>query len=156
VLLPHLTTYFARDKADKHIPVFVVAVEQAPGLPFNRGLINNIGYQIVRGECDYVCFHDVDCLPIWADYSCPDFPTMLLWSGFERTQMDPENPKLGYVKHDLEIAFSAVILSKNEHFERVDGFANDYWGWGYEDIKLNAANARRLEEDGEADYYRCV
>jgi hypothetical protein len=29
-----------------------------------------------------------------------------------------------------------VILCKNEHFESINGFSNDYWGWGYEDMDL--------------------
>jgi N-terminal region of glycosyl transferase group 7 len=67
--LPHAVAYFERDKADKAIDVRFLVVEQPPGLPFNRGLLVNIGFHILRHEIDYVCFHDVDYLPMWADYS---------------------------------------------------------------------------------------
>jgi len=62
--LPHLVAYFERDKADKHIDVRVLIVEQPQGLPFNRGLLINIGFAMPKPEIDYACFHDVDYLPI--------------------------------------------------------------------------------------------
>jgi hypothetical protein len=137
LLLPHLHAYFSRDKTDHDIPVRITIVEQPPGFPFNHGLLSNIGYQIVRTECDYVCFHDVDYLPIWADYSYPSNPTMLVWYGIEGIPLDPANPALGMTTFsDLSATFGCVVLFQNKQFERANGYSNDYWGWGYEDTDI--------------------
>ena len=107
-LVPHLAAYFTRDKVDSAVPVKLVIVEQAPGLPFNRGLINNIGYALLRGEVDYVCFHDVDFLPIWADYSYPELPTMIIWFGMESRPFDPARPDKR-IWYRLERCLAAVV-----------------------------------------------
>ena len=142
-LVPHLAAYFTRDKVDSAVPVKLVIVEQAPGLPFNRGLINNIGYALLRGEVDYVCFHDVDFLPIWADYSYPELPTMIIWFGMESRPFDPARPDKR-IWYRLERCLAAVVLIRNEQFEQANGFSNRYWGWGPEDTDLQ----RRLEQVG--------
>jgi hypothetical protein len=80
-LLPHLALFFARDKADCAIPYRVMVVEQDNGLPFNRGALKNIGFLLGRDESDYTCFHDVDLLPIWADYSWSEQPAPIVWYG---------------------------------------------------------------------------
>jgi hypothetical protein len=139
--LPHLVAYFERDKADKHIDVRILIVEQPQGLPFNRGLLINIGFTMLKPEINYVCFHDVDYLPMWADYSYPDRPSMLIGYGLEPApfqQMFLENPTQ---------YFSAVVLLRNSHVELANGYSNSYWGWGHEDVdlmhRLDAAGLHR-------------
>jgi hypothetical protein len=85
--LPHVATYFERDKLDRRIAVSIHVIEQAGRAPFNRGLVNNCGYRIVRDSVDYVCFHDVDYMPIWADYAWSPQPARLIWHGL-RLQED--------------------------------------------------------------------
>jgi N-terminal domain of galactosyltransferase/N-terminal region of glycosyl transferase group 7 len=147
--VPHLATYFTRDKVDRDIPIKVVIVEQPPRLPFNRGLINNIGYALVRDEIDYVCFHDVDFLPIWADYSYPELPSMIIWFGMESRPFDPARPEKR-IWYRLERCLAAVVLIRNEQFEQANGFSNRYWGWGPEDTDLQ----RRLEQVGFSTTHR--
>jgi hypothetical protein len=133
--VPHLRAYFARDKLDSKIPYRVLFVEQEPGLPFNRGALNNIGFALTRHESDYVCFHDVDYLPIWADYSWSDAAGPIIWHGVEHRPIAREKSDL-VVNIKPENFFGAVILMPNEVFARVNGFSNKYWGWGWEDIDL--------------------
>jgi hypothetical protein len=142
--LPHVNAYFARDKADKHTPVRILVVEQPAGLPFNRGLMMNIGFQLLKDEIDYVCFHDVDYLPIWTDYSCPDQPTMLVGYGLE-----PRPFQHRFIEEPTNY-FSTVVLLQNEHVERANGYSNGYWGWGHEDIDFK----HRLEAVGLTCEYR--
>jgi hypothetical protein len=142
--IPHMLAYFERDKADRSIPVRLLVVKQPPGLPFNRGLLLNIGFQILRHEIDYVCFHDVDYLPMWADYSCPDKPSMLIGYGLE-----PPPFQHFFIEKPTKF-FSAVVLLQNTHVERANGFSNGYWGWGHEDLDL----IRRLDAVGLARDYR--
>jgi len=134
-LLPHLAAYFTRDKFDQDIPAVLAIVEQPFGLPFNRGLIKNIGFKVLRDSIDYVCFHDVDFLPIWADFRYPDLPTMLIWHGYESQLIDPAQPHKR-IWYALEKCFGAIILVSNEQFEQANGFSNQYWGWGHEDNDL--------------------
>jgi hypothetical protein len=123
--LPHIITYFARDKLDRHISVSVHIIEQVAGAPFNRGMIKNCGYRLVRDKVDYVCFHDVDYLPVWADYSWSVQPCRLIWHGLT-------------LNEDWEQFFGGVVLFDKAAFERVNGYSNAYWGWGPEDLELRA------------------
>lgn len=118
--IPHLTSYFQRDKLDSQVSMSLHFVEQHGDAPFNRGRLCNAGYMLARGEADYVCFHDVDYLPLWADYSWPDEPARLIWHGLS-------------LQECWQSFFGAVVLLKNSDFELVNGFPNAYWGWGAED-----------------------
>jgi glycosyl transferase family 7 (putative galactosyltransferase) len=135
VFVRHLRAYFARDKIDKDIPYRVLIVDQENGLPFNRGTLNNIGFVLGRNDSDYTCFHDVDYLPIWADYSWSDTPAAIVWHGAESRPISVVQPKRRVV-HDLEGFYGGVVLTPNALFEQVNGYANTYWGWGYEDLDL--------------------
>jgi hypothetical protein len=134
-IVPHLARYFSRHQVENEIPVQIAVIEQPAGLPFNRGLLCNIGFKILCDAVDYVCFHDVDYLPMWADYRSPELPTMIIWYGFESRPINPTRPKARIV-HNLEGSFSAVVLFQNVQFQRVNGFSTSYWGWGFEDTDM--------------------
>jgi hypothetical protein len=121
--IPHMSTYFARDKLDRFLDVEVYIVEQSGTGPFNRGLLKNIGAQLAKERCDYFCFHDVDYLPIWSDYSYPAFPTRLIWYGLS-------------LNEDYEKFFGAVVAIDKNHFFSANGYPNCYKGWGPEDLEL--------------------
>jgi hypothetical protein len=135
--LPHMVTYFERDKLDRAIAYSIHVVEQLGEAPFNRGALCNAGARIVDEEADYFCFHDVDHLPIWADYSYVTRPTRLVWHG-----LDPHT--------DYASFFGAVVAFNRDDFRRVNGFSNDYWGWGYEDDDLRT----RCQNNGLALAFR--
>jgi hypothetical protein len=99
-------------------------VEQAPGLPFNRGALINVGFRLLAPEVDYVCLHDVDRLPIEADYRWPERPLMIIRHGL------PLPERL------IDVLLSSVVLVQKQHFAAANGFSNGYWGWGYEDVDL--------------------
>ena len=72
----------------------IIVVEQVDDNDFNRGKLLNIGFNAAKKEgCDYVVFHDIDLLPINADYSYANKPTHLIGdirtpAGFDRTLFD--------------------------------------------------------------------
>ena len=105
----------------------IVVVEQADSLPFNRGYTLNIGFHIARRNHAYshYVFHDVDLIPQQADYSFPHCPTHL-------------SAATGQFLYDVpyENAFGGVVLFNQDDFEAVNGFSNNYWGWGREDYDL--------------------
>jgi len=132
--VPHLRAYFARDKVDREIPYSALIIEQEKGLPFNRGALKNIGFVLGREHSDYTAFHDVDYLPIWADYTFADALTPIVWYGAEKRPVVPGQPRV--VTQNMNMFFGAVVLASNALFAQVDGFANSYWGWGPEDLDL--------------------
>ncbi|CAG1009939.1 hypothetical protein BURK1_03721 [Burkholderiales bacterium] len=124
-IVPHLVTFFERDRFAMAIPYEIHIVEQAPGGPFNRGAIKNAGFAIAHADADYVVFHDVDYLPIWADYSRVRRPTSLIAWGVREAQGDGPQDTTG-----------CVVAIPVDDFVRVNGYSNDYRAWGYEDIDL--------------------
>jgi hypothetical protein len=106
----------------------LIIVEQDDAKSFNRGKLLNIGFIYAKKlKCDYVVFHDVDMLPIDVDYSYSDKPLHLATNfkspkDFQRTLFDEY--------------FGGVTMFPIELFEQINGYSNEYWGWGYEDDDL--------------------
>jgi len=115
--------YFRFDKIDRKIQFHIHIIEQCRTRAFNRGKLLNCGFSIVKAQCDYICFHDVDYLPIWADYTYGQQPARLCWYGLRSGE-------------DYKNFFGAVILISKKHFNEINGFSNRYWGWGFEDTEL--------------------
>jgi hypothetical protein len=153
LFVPNLQLYFARDKFDRNVPYRLLVVEQEEGLPFNRGALKNIGFTLLKSECDYVCFHDVDYLPVWADYSSPDRPMPIAWHGPNVRPIAPGRSNQVTLA-DPNLFFGAVVLTPNDAFAQVNGYANDYWGWGYEDadLRLRFDSARILRGRREGTF----
>ncbi|XP_053318000.1 beta-1,4-galactosyltransferase 1 [Spea bombifrons] len=104
----------------------VYVINQDGESTFNRAKLLNIGYMEALKEYDYNCFvfSDVDLIPMDDRniYKCFSQPRHLSVS------MDKFGFGLPYNQY-----FGGVsALSKNQ-FERINGFPNDYWGWGGED-----------------------
>jgi len=116
--LPHMRKTLEEQKIDYHILI----VEQEPGKPFNRAKLLNIGFDYTKGSFDYYCFHDVDMLPLESDYSYCDSPVHL---ASRAEQFGWKLPYEGY--------FGGVTIFDRESFEKINGYANEYWGWGAED-----------------------
>jgi len=106
----------------------VIVVEQLGDQDFNRGKLLNIGF--VKAEelgCDYVVFHDVDMIPVDVDYSYVDKPVHLI------TDLDlPE----GVSRTLFDEYFGGVTLFPSNIFRQINGYSNEYWGWGFEDDDL--------------------
>jgi len=103
----------------------LIVVEQNDDLPFNRGKLLNIGFQqATRKLCDYVVFHDIDMLPIDVDYSYSDVPRHLA------TNFTNSNREI------FKTYFGGVTMFPIDLFKKVNGYSNEYWGWGFEDDDL--------------------
>ena len=131
--LPHIRAYFERDKVDRTLAYRLLIVEQANRLTFNYGLLKNAGATLLP-DCDQLCFHDVDFLPIWADYSPVDRPTRIIWHGAETAKVDADSRYT--LQHSYPQLFGGVILVPRTDFELVNGYPTVYWGWGSEDTEL--------------------
>ncbi len=115
---------------DKQVDNYtILVVEQVQGKSFNRGKIRNVGAHYLREQCDYYCFNDVDLLPLRADYRCPSHPLRLI-KLFEHTSRKID--ALGGTN------FGGVVVMNKSDFIAVNGYSNDFWGWGKEDDDLFA------------------
>jgi hypothetical protein len=104
----------------------ILVMEQADTKPFNRGKLLNIGFFCEQEQSDYVCFHDVDMLPVEeCDYSMPESTTHLAG------RLEICGFKMPYAEY-----LGGVLLVLKSDFTRIDGFSNAYWGWGEEDDDL--------------------
>lgn len=114
---------------DKGIIYEIFIIEQDTAKLFNRGMLLNIGFKYAKKlSCDYVVFHDVDMLPIDVDYSYSEHPIHLATKLIDE---DSGNEKLIFDEY-----FGGVTMFPTEMFEKIDGYSNEYWGWGYEDDDL--------------------
>lgn len=119
----------------------ILIVEQAPGKPFNRGKLLNIGVKTLA-DCDYYALHDVDMLPVQSDYTYPEFPTLLATKA----------QQFGY-KMPFPEYFGGVVLISREHMLQANGFHNEFWSWGAED---NDFRDRVLATVGRIDHRDCT
>lgn len=111
-----IVTYLESNNIDFEI----IVVEQDNAKLFNRGMLLNIGFKEAKDMgCDYVVFHDVDMLPVDVDYSYSDTPIHLATDNIP-----------------FESYFGGIALFPTDTFEKINGFSNLYWGWGFEDDDL--------------------
>lgn len=136
--LPHIRDYLDESGIAYHI----VIAEQEEGLAFNRGAMKNAGF-LLGGASDYTCFHDVDYLPLNADYSWTDDPACLVLVGAEGRPVTV-NDEVRRANLQTTSFFGAAVAMPDEVFRQVDGYSNDYWGWGFEDSDI----ARRFAAAG--------
>lgn len=114
---PHMQKFLETSGIDYRI----VIVEQSFEKPFNRAKLLNVGFDLTR-DSDYFCFHDVDMLPLEADYSYCSNPTHLA------ARAEQFGWKLPYDQY-----FGGVTMFDRESFLRINGYSNLYFGWGAED-----------------------
>lgn len=123
--IPYIRNYFKTTTPQNNIDFTLYIIEQTGTEPFNRGKLLNVGFDLAqKAGNEYVCFHDVDYLPLNADYSKPSKPTRLIWKGLTK-------------REDPDLFFGAVVLFPCDQFIKVNGFSNKYCGWGFEDTDLH-------------------
>jgi hypothetical protein len=140
--LERFIEHFTKFMSDKKINYQIFVIEQYDLKPFNWARLLNVGYKIaISHGCDYVCFHDVDMLPEddSCDYSYPMKPTHMA------ARLSNYNYSLPYDEY-----FAGVTLFNKYDFELVNGFSNQYWGWGAsDDDLLNRCYFKKLPMDVE-------
>ena len=101
----------------------ILVVEQENGERFNRGRLLNAGIHYSADASDYYCLHDVDAVPLVANYACPSQPLRLV------------NKIVGLhgkSRHN-DYYFSGAVSIRKDQVHAANGFSNEYWGWGKED-----------------------
>ena len=104
----------------KNIDFKIIIVEQDNAKLFNRGMLCNIGFiEAQKENCDYIVIHDVDMIPVDVDYSYSNVPVHLATDNIP-----------------FESYFGGMTMFPTDIFEKINGFSNLYWGWGFEDDDL--------------------
>ncbi|NXL56950.1 B4GT4 galactosyltransferase, partial [Chordeiles acutipennis] len=124
-LLEHLHPFLQRQQLDYGIYI----IHQAGSTKFNRAKLLNVGYLEALKEENWDCFifHDVDLVPEndFNIYMCDRQPKHLV-VGRNNTGY-----RLRYQGY-----FGGVTALTRDQFSKVNGFSNNYWGWGGEDDDL--------------------
>lgn len=111
------------------IEYIIIVIEQDDAKLFNRGMILNIGFTYAKkNKCDYVVFHDVDMIPVDGDYSYSPHPIHMA-TNFVYNDAN-------YKRETFKEYFGGVTLFPVDIFEKINGYSNKYWGWGFEDDDL--------------------
>ncbi|XP_008840701.1 beta-1,4-galactosyltransferase 1 [Nannospalax galili] len=104
----------------------IYVINQAGETMFNRAKLLNIGFQEALKDYDYNCFvfSDVDLIPMndHNAYRCFSQPRHI------SVAMDKFGFSLPYVQY-----FGGVSALSKQQFLAINGFPNNYWGWGGED-----------------------
>jgi len=112
----------------------IYIVEQSiDGRKFNRGKLLNIGFDLAEKDgCEMIVLHDVDLLPSpeLLDYytTIPGIPMHIakLWNRYNN------NDKY----------FGGIVAFSVQQFRLINGFPNNFWGWGGEDDEM----MKRIDE----------
>lgn len=126
LFLAHMHPFLSKQQLEYGIYI----TEPVKKITFNRGLLMNIGYKEALKDSkkwDCFVFHDVDLLPEDERniYSCPETPR----------HMSSAVSTLKY-KIPYDAIFGGVTSFLTEHFRKINGFSNMYFGWGAEDDDL--------------------
>ena len=116
--VPHMDLFLKNQMIDHKIYV----INQKDSYRFNRASLINIGFLISRSECDYMVMHDVDLLPLNHQLSY-HYPS----DGPYHLSAPDLHPKYHYKSF-----VGGILLINRDHFEKVNGMSNNYWGWGLE------------------------
>lgn len=120
--IPYITTTLQTQQINNKI----VIIEQNSRELFNRGLLCNIGFELYKNEYDYICIHDIDMIGEDFDYSYEPIVTHLSALSKARNYEEWYDDYLG-----------GVVLFPNNIFLKINGFSNQYWGWGCEDDDIS-------------------
>ena len=121
----------SRPLLKKYIPdIKIVIVEQVAGKSFNRGLMLNIGFKEVDGENYFT--HDVDINPL--EHTIKDLYNKHI----------DDNEIMGIYTSQCN-TLGGIIKFKRSTFININGFPNNFWGWGCEDKDLqNRAEFKKV------------
>jgi hypothetical protein len=122
-LVKYMSTYL---KGDEY-KIFVVE-QNDDGRKFNRGQLLNIGFEEAEKEgFDNFIFHDADLLPSdelkeYYEYAPKDKPVHIaaVWDRYGGNQK----------------YFGGIVAFNKQMFNRINGYPNNFWGWGGEDDEL--------------------
>lgn len=119
-------------------PVDIYIVEQTQAGPFNKGGLFNVGYHMaLERDSDYFVFHDVDHVP--------ENPLNTYEYSSEATHLCARTSQFGY-RDTHGGSLGGALLMPRHVVSSINGYSNNFWGWGGEDDDINA----RLKHHGHS------
>ena len=97
----------------------IIVVEQTQGKKFNRGATINIGYNYYNNPDNYYITQDVDTNP--NELSLP----------YYAQELNQDDEILSIYSYSGSVG--GITKLKGFDFVEINGFPNDFWGWGHED-----------------------
>ena len=108
---------------EKNKDMEIIIVEQQKGKKFNRGATINIGYLYYNNIDNYYITQDVDTNPKKNET-------------FDMYNYKPDDNNFLSI-YSAPCGLGGIIKFKGSTFKKVNGFPNDFWGWGSEDKALH-------------------
>lgn len=146
IIIPHRSRIDHLNQFIQHFSKFklgdnvldVYVIDQNNNEKFNRGLLLNIGFEISRlKHYDRYIFHDVD--------TYPDLQMFEQYFKFAQYNIHLTPPDFDNIKYNFADFFGGVESFTEDDFDKINGFPNNYFGWGGEDDSLyNRAVANQL------------
>lgn len=100
----------------------ILVIEQAPGKPFNRAKLLNVGARISSADqYDDLIMHDVDKFPEFVKYQLSVYCHI---AQLEKSYAQPVDYMGG------------VTMFNKQAFQELNGYSNNFWGWGGEDNEM--------------------
>jgi hypothetical protein len=124
--VPEITSFLK--KSNKEFRIYIIE-QSNDGRKFNRGKLLNIGFDLAKKDgCDTIILHDVDLIP-----------------SFELLDYYINKPKLNQPVHIARVwerynknskYFGGIVAFSREQYQKINGYPNNFWGWGGEDDEL--------------------
>jgi hypothetical protein len=106
-------------------PFKLVIIEQEEGKLFNRGLLLNIGFNEYKDLATYFYNHDVDIYP----------NELAISSFYTNHNYKCEDRFVGIYTPPCN-TLGTIIKFHKKLFRKINGYPNNFWGWGVEDKAL--------------------
>jgi len=116
---PHMNRFLNK----QHVRHRIFVINQVDQHRFNRASLINVGFLESEGACDYIAMHDVDLMPL---------NDALKYSYPENGPFHIASPNL-HPRYHYKTFVGGILLLQREHFLKINGLSNRYWGWGLED-----------------------
>jgi xylosylprotein 4-beta-galactosyltransferase len=130
--IEYMTTFM------KDVPYTIFIIEQSEdGRLFNRGKILNVGFLLAKKKSSsfsHYIFHDVDLLP--SDELLPIYQKV--------SEQPIHIANVWKDRYDYKTYFGGVVSFMEKTFELINGFPNNFWGWGGEDDELYVRTVKEL------------
>lgn len=115
-----------RKKGINNIIDITIVEQSQDNKRFNRGALLNIGF-IEENDYDVFIFHDVDLLPN---------ESMIDTYATKYSKNDIVHFAAGWARYKGPNYLGGVTLLGKNAFNHINGFPNNFWGWGGEDDEL--------------------
>ena len=124
--IPDMTTFLQQHPAAS-FKIYIIE-QNNDDRKFNRGKLLNIGFEKACADgCNVFVFHDVDLLP----------STELLDFYYRIPDKQPIHIARVWDRYSANDKYFGGITSFSEKlFRQLNGFPNNFWGWGGEDDEL--------------------